>query len=84
MRYRSPDDVADELYEKYDRYNVREIAFYEDNLLFNKEDFFARLDAIEARKLKFSIYAPEGIEPRLLETNLLKRMRAIRCPVTVC
>ena len=75
MRYRTPIDVADELEEKYHKFKIREIAFYEDNLLFNKEDFLARLDEIERRNLKFSIYAPEGIEPRLIETELLSKMR---------
>lgn len=75
MRYRSPEDVADELAVKQLQYGIREIAFYEDNLLFNREDFIARLDALEERGLKFTIYAPEGIEPRLLEYDLLVRMR---------
>lgn len=76
LRYRSVDDVAEELVQKQRDFGIREIAFYEDNLLFNSGEFLARLDAIEARGLKFSIYAPEGIEPRLIEYNLLKRMRS--------
>jgi radical SAM superfamily enzyme YgiQ (UPF0313 family) len=72
--HRPPSDIAEELAEKYRRFGVREIAFYEDNLLFNKEDFIQRLDEIESRGLKFEIYAPEGIEPRLIEPDLLTRM----------
>ncbi len=75
VRYRDPEDVGNEIAQKHKDFSIREIAFYEDNLLFNKEDFYARLDAIERRGLKFEIYAPEGIEPRLIEFELLTRMR---------
>ncbi len=76
VRHRPPEDIAEELAQKQRDFGIHEVAFYEDNLLFNQEDFLARLDAIEARGLKFSIYAPEGIEPRLIEPELLRRMRA--------
>jgi radical SAM superfamily enzyme YgiQ (UPF0313 family) len=72
---RPPDDVAEEIAQKQRDHGIREVAFYEDNLLFNREDFLARLDAIERRGLHLEIYAPEGIEPRLIEHELLTRMR---------
>jgi len=75
VRYRDPEDVAEEIAQKQRDCGIREIAFYEDNLLFNREDFLARLEAIERRGLKLLIYAPEGIEPRLIERELLTRMR---------
>lgn len=75
VRYRDPEDVAEEIAQKQRDYGIREVAFYEDNLLFNREDFLARLDAIERRGLKLTIYAPEGIEPRLIEPELLTCMR---------
>lgn len=75
MRYRTAEDIAAELEQKQRDFGIREIAFYEDNLLFDRAEFLARLDAIEARGLKFEIYAPEGIEPRLVEHELLSRMR---------
>lgn len=76
VHYRPAEDIADELAHKHHELGIREIAFYEDNLLFNRDEFLARLDAIEARGLKFLIHAPEGIEPRLIEPELLTRMRA--------
>ena len=75
VRYRDPGDVAEELAIKQNKFGIREIAFYEDNLLFNRDDFFARLDAIESRGLKFEIYAPEGIEPRLVDHELMSRFK---------
>ncbi len=76
VKGRTPEDIGAEIEEKYRKYGVREIAFYEDNLLFNREDFLARLAEIRRRGLKITIYAPEGIEPRLVELELLKEMRA--------
>lgn len=77
VQYRPAEDIAEELAVKQRELGIREIAFYEDNLLFNRDEFLARLDAIEARGLKFLIHAPEGIEPRLIEPELLTCMRAV-------
>jgi radical SAM superfamily enzyme YgiQ (UPF0313 family) len=76
VKNRTPEDIADEMEQKYRDFGVREFAFYEDNLLFNREDFLARLTEIRKRGLKITIYAPEGIEPRLVELELLQEMRA--------
>ncbi len=75
VRHRPASDVADEIEAKYKDFGIREIAFYEDNLLFNREEFYGRLDEIQQRDLKLRFYAPEGIEPRLIERDLLTRMR---------
>ena len=77
VRYRPPEDVAEELYQKKVEFNIREIAFFEDNIFFDQEEFIARMDAIEEKGLEFSkMHAPEGIEPRLIEPGLLTRMKA--------
>lgn len=76
VRHRTPEDIADEIAKKQRDFGIREFAFYEDNLLFNREDFLARLVAIQQRGLKIEIYAPEGIEPRLVEYELMKEMRS--------
>jgi radical SAM superfamily enzyme YgiQ (UPF0313 family) len=77
VQYRDPQDVAEELKHKQETFDVREIAFYEDNMLFSRDDFLARLDAIERLNLRFNLYAPEGIEPRLVDKELLVRMRQV-------
>mgnify|MGYP005841599421 CR=1 FL=1 len=77
IRHRDPEDIADEVAAKHRDHRVREIAFYEDNLLFNREEFMLRLDAIERRGLKMRYYAPEGVEPRLISRELLARMRRL-------
>ena len=72
----SPENIADEIAQKQKDFGITEFAFYEDNLLFNREDFLGRLEAIRRRGLKITIYAPGGIEPRLVEYELMSQMRA--------
>jgi radical SAM superfamily enzyme YgiQ (UPF0313 family) len=76
VRHRSPEDIADEIEQKQIDFGIRQFAFYEDNLLFNRDDFLQRLTEIRKRELKIEIYAPEGIEPRLVEYELMSEMRA--------
>jgi radical SAM superfamily enzyme YgiQ (UPF0313 family) len=76
VRHRPPEDIAEEIEDKQRRLGIREFAFYEDNLLFNREDFLQRLAEIRKRQLQIEIYAPEGIEPRLVEHELMTEMRA--------
>jgi radical SAM superfamily enzyme YgiQ (UPF0313 family) len=75
VRHRSPGDIANEIEQKQRDFEIREFAFYEDNLLFNRDDFLQRLAEIRKRGLKIEIYAPEGIEPRLVEYELMTEMR---------
>jgi radical SAM superfamily enzyme YgiQ (UPF0313 family) len=77
LRHRTSNDITEEIIQKYKVFGIREFAFYEDNLLFNKDEFIARLDAIEQLDLKLEFYAPEGIEPRLIEDDLLTKMRKV-------
>jgi radical SAM superfamily enzyme YgiQ (UPF0313 family) len=77
VRYRTKDDIVEEIRAKYTDFGIREFAFYEDNLLFDRDEFMNRLDAIERLNLKLEFYAPEGIEPRLIEDELLKKMRKV-------
>ncbi len=77
VRDRGPEEIADEMWDKFERFGVYEFAFYEDNLLFNHQDFLDRLEAIRKKfgKKKITIYAPEGIEPRLVEYEMMSLMR---------
>ena len=77
VRDRGPQEIAEEMWDKFERFGVNEFAFYEDNLLFNRQDFLDRLEAIRRKfgKKRITIYAPEGIEPRLVEYEMMSLMR---------
>ncbi len=77
VRDRGPEEIAAEMWSKFQDFGVNEFAFYEDNLLFNRQEFLDRLQAIRKRfgKNSITIYAPEGIEPRLVEYEMMSLMR---------
>ena len=80
VRIRSARDTFDEIRHKYHTYGVREIAFYEDNFLLEKPNIERLLLLLLEHKPEMPhlrLYAPEGIEVRLLHQDLefVKLMR---------
>lgn len=79
VRFRSPADVVAEMRNKYDRYGIRDFAFYADFLLINfRYNIIPILKQIIAEKLPFRLYAPEGLDSRYLSQSqeLLDSMKA--------
>jgi radical SAM superfamily enzyme YgiQ (UPF0313 family) len=74
-RTRTVDDVMEEIRDKFTRLGIRRFGFYEDNALINRDHFLELMEAIRAIKLPLTLYAPEGFETRLLDVDLLTRMR---------
>ena len=77
VRTRDIDDSLNEIRDKFFRYGIRHFAFYEDNFLARKEHFRSVLNGI-VRDPDLSgnihLYAPEGIEVRLIDSDLAKLM----------
>ena len=80
VRIRPAQDTFEEIRHKYHSYGVHEIAFYEDNFLLEKPNIERLLKLLveyrhEMPHLK--LYAPEGVEVRLLHQDLefVKLMR---------
>jgi len=77
--FRGPTDVVAEMREKYERYGIRDFAFYADFLLWNWENNLAKvLERVVADQLPFRFYAPEGLDTRFLsqDPRLLELMKA--------
>jgi len=75
IRQREPEDVVEEVADKV-RLGVREFAFYEDYLLFKAESHLRKiLNLLIERSLRIRIYAPEGMDPRLMYQALVNDMR---------
>jgi len=68
--------VVDEIERWHVEFGVREFAFYEDNMLIFKSSFKQIMREVIARNLKISFYAPEGVEPRLIDEEVLQLMKA--------
>jgi radical SAM superfamily enzyme YgiQ (UPF0313 family) len=80
VRIRPARDTFDEIRHKYHTYGIHEIAFYEDNFLLEKPNIKRLLELLIAHKAEMphlKLYAPEGVEVRLLHQDLefVKLMR---------
>jgi radical SAM superfamily enzyme YgiQ (UPF0313 family) len=65
---RSVEDIYNEMRDKWERFGIRDFAFYADFLLWRyKDNFIPLLEKIAATKdVKFRLYAPEGLDVKLL------------------
>lgn len=76
VRVRDADLTMQEIKHKYAQ-GIREFCFYEDNLLMGKHNFKEILTRIiEDKDIQgIELHTPEGLEIRLVDTELLKLMR---------
>lgn len=80
VRIRTAQDTFEEIWHKYRTYGVHQFAFYEDNFLLEKPNIEKLLRLLIEHRDKMPhlrLYAPEGIEVRLLHQDLefVKLMR---------
>ena len=78
MRTRDVDLTLNEIRDKFKRYGIRRFAFYEDNFLVAKDHFRAVLQGVvddSDLRGNLHLYAPEGIEVRLIDLSLARLMR---------
>jgi radical SAM superfamily enzyme YgiQ (UPF0313 family) len=68
VHFRTVDDIWAEMLDKYNRFGIRDFAFYADFLLWDFEkNFIPLLERIAASKSPYlRIYAPEGLDVRYL------------------
>jgi radical SAM superfamily enzyme YgiQ (UPF0313 family) len=79
VRTRGVDETLNEIHDKYARWGIKHFAFYEDNFLIRKEHFRSILSGIvKDPNLSGNIhlYAPEGIEVRLIDSELANLMHS--------
>jgi hypothetical protein len=89
VRFRSVDDIFAEMLDKYQRFGIRDFAFYADFLLIRYQDnLMPLLRKIVDSKMPWRLYAPEGLDTRFLAQSqelcdLLKasRFQKIYLPV---
>lgn len=78
VRIRKYRDVYEEIKDKYINYGTKEFCFYEDNFLFSRENLKGLMELIKKNKDKLPhirLFAPEGVEVRLLDEELAQLMR---------
>jgi hypothetical protein len=70
VRFRPVDDIFAEMRDKYNRFGIRDFAFYADFLLIRfEQNFLPLLRKIVAAKMPWRIYAPEGLDTRFLSQS---------------
>jgi hypothetical protein len=67
VRFRTVDDIFAEMIDKYERFGIRDFAFYADFLLIRyQENLIPLLKKIVQAKVPWRLYAPEGLDTRFL------------------
>jgi len=79
IRFRSPDNVLDEIELLVKRYGVREIHFEDDNLTLRRTHVTAICEGILSRGLDISWAAPNGVRVDTLDHPLLQLMKRSGC-----
>lgn len=70
VRFRPATEIVAEMRHKYDKYGIKEFAFYADFLLFQwKDNLLPVLKELVGAKLPFRLYAPEGLDTRFLSQS---------------
>lgn len=78
-RYRSPENVIEEIEELISKYKVNEIFFEDDNLTANKERIQKICTMIIEKKLKIKWFTRNGIRADTLDEDTLKLMKKSGC-----
>ncbi len=71
--------VVDEIVFLVEKYGVREIAFYDDNLTFSKKRMIAICDEIVRRKIDIRWCTPNGVAISTLDEEVLAKMKRSGC-----
>ena len=74
IRYRSADDVVDEIEHLYHNYGARYFQFMDDNFTFDKKRVVRMMSEIVRRGLKISYDTPNGIAINRLDGDVIKAM----------
>ena len=79
VRYRSPQNVVDEIKECKKKYNIRTFHFYDDNLLLNSEWIHEFVDILIEEKLNIEWICLSRPEIILREKEILSKMKQAGC-----
>ncbi|MCW4030074.1 MAG: B12-binding domain-containing radical SAM protein [Candidatus Bathyarchaeota archaeon] len=78
-RGRSPANVAEEIQQLKDTYNVEQIDFSDENICLDNKRMEAICDLIIERKFNIEWFTPNGVRADTLTPELLQKMKASGC-----
>ena len=73
-RGRSPENVVDEIESLVNNYGIKEIAFQDDQFIFDNQRIINICREIRKRNLKITFIVPPGITPSLLKEETIEEM----------
>jgi anaerobic magnesium-protoporphyrin IX monomethyl ester cyclase len=78
-RFRSPENVVDEIEQMVRTYHIKQLDFNDDNMTFNKERMRTICDLMVKRGFGLEWYTPNGVRADGLDEDLLRKMKASGC-----
>lgn len=79
IRFRSPENVVDEISYLIEKFGVKEIHFEDDNLTLKRSHIESICNLILKRKIKVNWATPNGVRADTLDLELLKLMKKSGC-----
>lgn len=74
IRYRTVDNVLEQMESLYNNYNVRYFQFMDDNFTFNKKRTLGICDEILKRKMDIQFDTPNGVAVKTLDEEIINSM----------
>lgn len=74
IRFRSPENVLDEMESLYDNYNVRYFQFMDDNITFDRERILEICRGIKKRNMNIQFDTPNGMAINRLDKEIISAM----------
>ena len=74
IRFRSPQNVVDEIQWLYDQYGQRHFSFMDDNINFHKNHILSICNLIVQRKLDIQFETPNGLMVSTLDKEVMDKM----------
>ena len=79
IRFRSPENVVDEIEFLVKNFGVKEIHFEDDNSTLNREHAYEICRLLVERKIKIDFTCPNGIRSEVVDFELMKMMKNAGC-----
>ena len=75
FRYRSAENVLEEIDDLMTTYDIDDVYFNDDQFLFDRKRVCSILDGIIERKYNLTLDAPNGISPWMLSEEIIRKMK---------
>jgi len=76
FKFRPPEEVLDEIFQAYQKYNINKVGIWDSNILINYDEYFGKiLKKIQEKNIKLELFAPEGFDYRLINQQIANDLK---------